>query len=70
MSMEHEELVKCSICGHEDGFIIWQSLNATLNPEAKADMMGSCLFEHKCPKCGHVDRMIMMESARCSTCWQ
>jgi predicted RNA-binding Zn-ribbon protein involved in translation (DUF1610 family) len=55
MSMEHEELVKCSKCGHEDGFIIWQSLNATLNPEAKADMMESCLFEHKCPKCGHVD---------------
>jgi hypothetical protein len=37
-------LVKCSKCGHEDGFIIWQSLNATLNPEAKADMMESCLF--------------------------
>ena len=55
MSMEHEELVKCSQCGHEDGFVIWQSLNATLNPEAKADMMESCLFEHKCPKCGHVD---------------
>ena len=55
MSMEHEELVKCSKCGHEDGFIIWQSLNATLNPEAKADMMGNGLFEHKCPKCGHVD---------------
>ena len=36
-------------------FVIWQSLNATLNPEAKADMMESCLFEHKCPKCGHVD---------------
>ena len=43
MSMEHEELVKCAICGHEDGFIIWQSLNATLNPEAKADMMESHL---------------------------
>lgn len=55
MSMEHEEMVKCSKCGHEDGFVIWQSLNATLNPEAKADMMESCLFEHKCPKCGHVD---------------
>ena len=55
MSMEHEEMVKCSKCGHEDGFVIWQSLYATLNPEAKADMMESCLFEHKCPKCGHVD---------------
>lgn len=53
--MEHEELVKCSNCGSEDGFVIWQSLNATLNPEAKADMTESCLFEHKCPKCGHVD---------------
>lgn len=38
MSMEHEELVKCSNCGSEDGFVIWQSLNATLNPEAKADI--------------------------------
>lgn len=26
MSMEHEELVKCSKCGHEDGFIIWQTI--------------------------------------------
>lgn len=30
MSMEHEELVKCSKCGHEDGIVIWKSLNATL----------------------------------------
>lgn len=38
MSMEHEELVKCSNCGSEYGFVIWQSLNATLNPRAKADI--------------------------------
>lgn len=52
MSKRKIEIVKCSKCGAEGEFPVWESLNSVLDPEAKADLMESCLFEYTCPKCG------------------
>ncbi len=58
MSMEHEERVTCRKCGEESDFVVWQSLNATLNPEAKEKLMTGELFQHQCPKCGTIANVV------------
>lgn len=53
MSMERKETITCPECGHTQDFIIWQSLNGDLDPEAKQQLLDGTLFRFECDKCGH-----------------
>ncbi len=53
MSMERKEKITCSECGHTQDFIIWQSLNGDLNPEARQQLLDGTLFHFECQNCGH-----------------
>ena len=54
MSMEHGTKINCPECGTEGDFIIWQSLNTQLDPDAKEKLISGELFRYTCPKCGRV----------------
>ena len=53
MSMERKETITCPECGHTQDFIIWQTLNGDLDPEAKQQLLDGTLFRFECNKCGH-----------------
>lgn len=51
MSIHEARTVNCPHC-HQDFVVsVWQSLNATLDPEAKAKLLTGKLFEYTCPHC-------------------
>ena len=53
MSLENKEIIKCPECGKENEFIVWQSLNGDLDPEAKQKLLDGTLFQFKCSGCGY-----------------
>lgn len=52
MSIERKEMIICPKCGHEQEFLVWQSLNGDINPEAKQQLIDGTLFHFECEKCG------------------
>lgn len=57
MSIKKKATVTCSVCGTENDFVIWQSLNSDLDPEAKQRLIDGTLFDFKCKKCGHESKV-------------
>ena len=58
MSMTTSEKTKCPKCGAEIEFTLWQSLNATLDPD-EARKLRRCEFGLVvCPKCGETTLML------------
>lgn len=57
MSMERKESITCPECGTENDFLVWQSLNGDLDPEAKQRLIDGTLFDFKCKKCGHESKV-------------
>lgn len=53
MSIERKETVTCPECGNVQDFIVWQTLNGDLDPEAKQQLLNGTLFRFECSKCGH-----------------
>lgn len=53
MSMERKETVTCPECGNVQDFIVWQTLNGDLDPEAKQQLLDGTLFSFECSKCGY-----------------
>ena len=51
--MPHPHPMSCEKCGHRQQFTLWQSLNATLNPEEKKSLLKGTLLRFTCEKCGH-----------------
>ena len=52
MSLQHEETLKCTKCGAENQFTIHESVNVTLNPELKPQVLHGSLFKMTCASCG------------------
>ena len=52
MSLQHEETLKCTKCGAENQFTIHESVNVTLNPELKPQVLNGSLFKMTCASCG------------------
>ena len=51
MSKHHLEPVTCPKCGKESSFVMYDSVNVTLDPEYKAKILDTTLFKFKCPEC-------------------
>lgn len=54
MSRMKKETITCPACGTESDFVVWQSLNGDLNPEAKQQLLDGTLFRFECKHCGHI----------------
>ncbi len=52
MSIIDKTEVTCPKCGKKGPFTIWPSLNTTLNPDKKAEVLDGSLFMYECPACG------------------
>ena len=44
--------ITCPKCNHESDYIVWYSINVTLNPEMKDKILDDTLFSWVCPHCG------------------
>jgi len=51
MSKPFTEQITCPDCKHQYDFTCWESLNATLNPKEKEQLLSGDLFNTECPAC-------------------
>jgi len=51
MSMPVTEEIACPACGHKQDFVLWQSINVTLDPDLKQKVISRELFKFTCDKC-------------------
>ena len=51
MSKPYTEQIECPSCKQEFTATCWESLNAELNPEEKAELLSGTLFNKTCPQC-------------------
>ncbi len=58
MSMPHEIEVTCNDCGSKQAFTAWQSLNASLSPNAKEALMKGELMCFLCGQCGSFTELV------------
>lgn len=52
MSRPSIEKISCGGCGHEQSFTVWQSLNVTLDPDKKKELISGELTRVTCEVCG------------------
>jgi len=52
MSSPSPETVTCPKCNHQQKFVIWKSMNVTLDPELKAKFIDGTLTTFTCEACG------------------
>lgn len=52
MSQRREISLTCPKCGREPPFIIWNSINTTLDPDMKEAVKDRSAFRFVCPDCG------------------
>ncbi len=52
MSQRREISLTCPQCGKEHPFIIWNSINTTMDPEMKEAVKDRSAFRFVCPDCG------------------
>ena len=56
MSKSHVEKINCKHCGKEIELTIWDSVNATLDPDLREKLIvRGDFYEYKCPHCGMVE---------------
>lgn len=58
MSRAVEESIRCPSCGNEQPFVLWQSLNVTLDPEKKQELLEGRLTRFTCGKCGQYTEVV------------
>ncbi|MCY2929112.1 MAG: CpXC domain-containing protein [Planctomycetota bacterium] len=51
MSVSSKETIACRYCGHEQEFTLWQSINATLDPQLREQLMSGELMTFTCQSC-------------------
>ena len=51
MSSNHQEVVNCPRCSSEHTFIVWDSVNVTVDPHLKQSLVNGELTTFHCPNC-------------------
>ena len=51
MTLVQEEQIECPECGHSQSVRIWQSVNVTLEPQLKQDLLNGKINWFKCGIC-------------------
>lgn len=55
MSNKQELIAKCPICQTKNSFTMWNSVNVTLDPELKSDILDLSIFKCTCSNCGFTE---------------
>lgn len=58
MSVSSTEKIACRFCQHEQEFTLWQSINATSDPELKDQLMSGELMTFTCQSCQKVAEVV------------
>ena len=58
MSLPEPGSVTCRACGHEQPFTVWRSLNVTLDPEQKQELLDGRLTRSTCQQCGNTVQVV------------
>jgi len=58
MSMPNETIITCPSCGNEQKFTIWNSVNVSLAPDLKKNIISGELVSFSCDKCGDKSRVV------------
>lgn len=53
MSSHHIKKIICPNCKTESDFLLWDSINTSLDPEMKEKVRNGEAFKWKCPFCGN-----------------
>lgn len=53
MSSYYVERITCPQCEYEAEFLVWNSINTTLDPDMKQKVRSGELFRFTCPECGY-----------------
>jgi hypothetical protein len=53
MSLHQKLEIKCPQCGNEQDVSIWQSINATVDPEARQELLDGRVNLFHCSKCAY-----------------
>lgn len=54
MSLHRKEKIVCPKCNKNGEFILWQSINTTMDPDMKEKVRNGDAFKYTCPNCGEV----------------
>lgn len=54
MSMSKQIEIQCPSCQKAAPFTLWQSINVTVDPWAREQMLAGTFFQFTCPHCGQV----------------
>lgn len=57
MSRQQEVDITCPGCGFTGRFVIWDSVNNVLSPEAAQKLIDGSLFLYECPNCGEKNQV-------------
>ena len=52
MTMHSSHTITCRACGRQQEFVVWETINATLNPELKQRLLAGELTTFVCDGCG------------------
>ncbi len=58
MSSSAEQTIPCPRCRVPAPFLLWESVNATLNPELKEKLLSHELFRFACPACKQTSELV------------
>ncbi len=58
MSSFHEQTLPCPRCNTPSPFTIWESVNVTLDPELKEQLLSRELFRFTCPACQETSELV------------
>lgn len=53
MSHPSEQTIQCPGCGREQSFVVWDSINVTLDPDLKTKLINGELTQFRCEACRH-----------------
>jgi len=53
MSRSIRKEIRCPRCGHEQEFVMWQSVNVSLDPNLKEQILSGNLVQFCCEQCEH-----------------
>lgn len=54
MSIERKTAIVCPKCKKKGEFTVWNSINASFDPQAKIQLINGEIFRYRCPKCGEI----------------
>jgi len=54
VSRPQREMITCPACDAQSEFVIWSSLNVTLDPDQKPHVLDGTLWRFTCPTCQNV----------------